>query len=206
MLSSRDWEGRDMEIRLGALKTAVHLVHARAVTSAAEGRPAEAEIAYSTLFQTLNMLCADPQEESSGWLRLVPTLTRLTSRLALDALAASRLGQMQVRAATLLDLPDITSIASLPDIYEVIDAAIVVGNQREASGDIRGCCTVYWAAGQALLAAQLTRGIPGYTRALAPIRQVHEAEPPIRALDAGAMRFYARTLHVAFGPALQIAG
>jgi hypothetical protein len=195
-----------MEMQLAALKTAVRTVHARAVALAADGRSDEAEVAYITLFQTVNVLCADLQDEVTGWPRVVLALTRLGLRLGLDALAASRLGQMQVRAATLLDLPDVTSLATMADMCDVIDRALATGRQREASGDIRGCCTVYWAAGQALLAAQVTRGIPGYTKALTPIRQVHEAEPPTRTLDPGGLRFYARTLQLAFGAAVLVAG
>lgn len=201
-----DREGVYMEIQLEALKVSVRTVHAHAMVLAADGRPDEGEVAYATLFQVVSALFADPPDEVSGWPRVVPVLTRLSVRLGLDALAASRLGQMQVRAATLLDLPKVTTLATMADIGDVIDRALATGKQREASGDIRGCCTVYWAAGQALLAAHVTRGIPGYTKALAPIRQVHEAEPPTRTLDPGGLRFYARTLQLAFGAAVPVAG
>ena len=50
------------------------------------------------------------------------------------------------------------------------------------------------------------RGFPGYARALAPIRQVHEAEPPAHALDPAGVDAYAWALRHAFDAALRVIG
>ena len=195
-----------MEMRIKALKAAIAEVSARAARLETEGQSGRAEEVYATLLQVLNALFANSEEQGHGWARVVLPLTDLSRRLALDALAPQRLGQLQARADTLFDLPDITQIGSLSDVHEAIAAAIGVGAPRYNSGDIRGCCTMYWAVGQTLLAAQAVRGFPGYARALAPIRQVHETEPPLRPLDPAGVDAYAWTLRHAFDAALNVAG
>ncbi len=193
-----------MGTRIAALKTAIGEVSVRAARLESAGLTERAEEAYVTLLQVLNALFSTPEEH--GWCRVVPALTDLNRRLPLDTLAPQLLGQLQTRAAALFDLPGITQIASLSDVHQAIVAAISVGSHRYNSGDIRGCCTMYWATGQALLSAQVVRGFPGYARVLAPIRQVHETEVPTHPLDHAAADAYAWALRHAFDAALQVSG
>src|SRR5579863_9363627 len=104
---------------------------------------AQATVAYATLLQTLGAISAAETEHDHGWRHVVSLLTDRGRRLAVDALAAQQIAQMQVRAATLLDLPAITQIERLADIHAPIAAAIEVGAPRYNAGDIAGCCTIY---------------------------------------------------------------
>jgi hypothetical protein len=202
--------GTSEETRMGthiaALKAAIGEVSVRAARLESAGLIERAAEAYVTLLQVLNALFSPAEEQGYGWGRVVPALTDLNRRLALDALAPQLLGQLQTRAAALFDLPDITQIASLAEVHQAIVSAISVGAPRYNSGDIRGCCTMYWATGQALLCAQAVRGFPGYARVLAPIRQVYETEVPTHPLDRPAADAYAWALRHAFDAALQVSG
>lgn len=195
-----------MALDIARIKAAIVEVGTRATALEADGHAKQAQVAYETLFLVLHALCATGDDQTPGWARVVAPLTDLNRRLALDALAPPRLGQLRVRAAALLDLPDLTQVASPDDIQNTIVGAIGIGAPRYNNGDTLGCCTIYWATGQALLAAQASRGFVGYARALAPIRQVHEAEPPARTLDGAGIDDYAWTLRHAFDAALKVVG
>lgn len=191
--------------RLAALKTAVLAAGETARDLAARGRMESAEVAYHTLLVTLNELLRG-EESLRGWQRVAALLAALDSRLPLDALAASRAGELQIRAQAMLDLPDLTVLASIEDIHDTIAAAIAVGAPRYNVGDIAGCCIIYWATLHTILAAPATRGFPGHARALAQLRPVAEAEIPPRPLDAGAIDRYAWVLRHAFDATLAIKG
>jgi hypothetical protein len=153
------------------------------------------------------MRCARPSPPPKGsrpggheWSQ---ALANLGHRLPVDALAHGNLAQLSVRAATLLDLPDATTVDSLADIQQLIRFALLRGTERFNRGDVRGCCMAYWASGQVLLAVLVSRGVRGGARVLAPIRQAHDPEAPSRPLDESEMRFFAWALRLGFDGALK---
>jgi hypothetical protein len=154
--------------------------------------------------RTLHTQTLDAEAQGLGWLRIVHLLTSFERRISLDALDATRLGLLQVRVNTLLDLPEIATLDALSELQEAIVAAIQIGAPRYNAGDVRGCCTIYWATANALLCARVTRGFAGYARALAPLRQVHEAEVPTTSLDATGIDAYAWAMRRAFDAALAV--
>jgi hypothetical protein len=184
--------------RLAALKAAVFVADERARDLAARGRVESAEIAYHTLLVTLHTLLGS-EESSRGWQRVAALLADLDTRLPLDALAASRAGELRIRAQAMLDLPDLTALTGMDDIHDTIAAAITVG-------DIIGCCTAYWATLHTILVAPAARGFPGHARALAQLRPVTEAEVAPLPLDAGDIDRYAWVLRHAFDATLAIKG
>jgi hypothetical protein len=191
--------------RLAALKGAVLAAGETARDLAARGRTESAEIAYHTLLITLHALLHG-EESLRGWQRVAALLADLDTRLPLDALAASRAGELQIRAQAMLDLPDLTTLAGMDGIHDTIAAAITVGAPRYNAGDIAGCCIIYWATLHTILAAPATRGFPGHARALAQLRPVAEAEMPPLPLDAGGIDRYAWVLRHAFDVTLAIKG
>jgi hypothetical protein len=189
--------------RLATLKGAVFVVGERARDLAARGRIESAEVAYHTLLVTLRALLG-AEESSRGWQRVAALLADLDTRLPLDALAASRAGELQIRAQAMLDLPELTALAGLEDIHDTSAAAITVGAPRYNAGDIIGCCTIYWATLHTILAAPATRGFPGHARALAQLRPAAEAEMPPLPLDTGGIDRYAWVLRHALDATLAI--
>lgn len=198
--------GLSMATHIAATKAAIVEVNTRAAVLASEGRGDRAEVAYETLFQVLNAIFSSPEEQAIGWGRAVVPLTTLGRPLPLDALGPTPLERLRIRTQALLDLPDIARVASLDEVHEAIVAAIRVGAPRYNGGDFRGCCTIYWATGEALLGALATRGFSGYSRALGPIRQLHEADPPHHALSETEIDEFAWTLRHAFDAALKVNG
>jgi hypothetical protein len=193
-------------VDIAAIKMATVEATTRATALEYADRSDPAVIVLETLFQTLRVLCSAEPDDGQGWLRVVLSLADLDRRLPLDALGATRLAQLRTRATTLLDVPAIESVEGLPDIHDYILAAINVGSHRYNHGDVRGCCTIYWATGRALLAARPTRGFPGHARTLAFLRQAHEGEPPALPLDDASVDAYAWTLRHAFDAALKVTG
>ena len=145
---------------------------------------------------------------------MVLVVTHPTNCLPLDALEAQPVRRLQIRAATLLDLPEVTlldlpevtRLTCLDDLQAPIRADLAIALARRKARDLRGCCTLHWATSGALVAAQVTRAFPGYTKALAPIRQAYEAEPPAHVLDEQGISFYAFTLRVALEADLAVTG
>ncbi|HLZ21483.1 MAG TPA: hypothetical protein VKQ30_05105 [Ktedonobacterales bacterium] len=191
-----------MEIQFTALKAAIAESDARARTFLARSRLDAAEATYETSLMLLCKLMDASADQLHGWQRAAHIIADLRQRILLDALAPSRMGELQVRAAALLDLPDLLTIASQEDIHEAIASAIQVGAPRYNAGDVRGCCTVYWATAQSLVAAPATRGFPGYARALAQLRAVLETAPPVVSFGTDGVDALAWALRGAFDATL----
>jgi hypothetical protein len=198
--------GRRIAVHLPELKEVVNETHARAAVLQNEGQDYLAAQAYTTLFARLNAHFTGAHAQTLGWPQVVLAVTQLSNRLSLDALERQHVRRLRIRAATLLDLSEVTTLTCLNDIQSPIRTDLAIALTRREAGDFRGCCTVHWATGRALLAAQVTRAFPGCAKAMAPIRQAHEADPPQHALDERGISFYAFTLRVALEAALAIRG
>lgn len=183
--------------------------------SCAEAAAKAAELEYATRadaaadslaadLRALHAQTLDAEALGLGWLRVAHLLTTIERRLALDTLDTTQLGQLQTRLNALLDLPEIATVDSLGEIHDAIVAAIQTGAPRYNAGDIRGCCTIYWATGNALLYARPLRGFAGYARALAPLRQVLEGEVPPQPMDPARVDAYAWAMRRAFDAALAV--
>jgi hypothetical protein len=127
---------------------------------------------------SLHALLQADNEQLQGWWRAALLLSDANHALLLDMLGASPLEMCQLRISALRDLPEIGATNSLADIHTGIAGAINIGAPRYNAGDIIGCCTVYWATLMALVSAPVLRGFPGYARAIAPLREIAEQEPP----------------------------
>jgi hypothetical protein len=173
-----------MGIEIAALKAAVIEADARARLWLSEGRLDAVEGGYETLLATLNALLSSNEEYPHGWQQVALVLTDLNRRLTIDALASGRGSELQMRAAALLDLPDMVNVRDLADIHNALAAAINIGSPRYNSGDIRGCCRLYWTTIQTVLAAPAVRGFAGHAKALGHLRAAVETEPPSLPLDA----------------------
>lgn len=188
---------------LAALKAVTRNTIQRAASLEVQGQIGEAQALCVALFDRLHTFFPPAGELAPGWPRVVAALTDLSHRLSVDALARGILAQLYVRAATLLDLPDITDLTSLSESSQIIRSAVELGTERYNRGDVRGCCIIYWASGQVLLAAVGSRGISGSARVLAPIRQTQESEPPARPFDRSEMHFFCWALRLGFDTALK---
>jgi hypothetical protein len=193
-------------MRLAAIKLACGEINSRASALEYRGRADLSLVAYEAFLQTINVLSNGDEQDGRAWLRVVLMVSDTSRRLALDALSADRAALVQTRMSTLLDIPDIERIETLDDIYDAINAAISIGAPRYNSGNPRGCCTVYWATGQTLLNARVTRGLPGLARALGQLKQLLEAEPPTQPLDQRGIDVYAWDLRHALDAALKPTG
>ena len=127
---------------------------------------------------SLHALLQADDDQLLGWRRAALTLSDATHALLLDMLSTSPLELCQLRIAALRYLPEVGAVSSIADIHGVIGAAINIGAPRYNAGDIVGCCTVYWATVVALVAAPVLRGIPGHAKAIAPLKELAEQEPP----------------------------
>lgn len=168
-----------MEIQIAMLKAAAAETDARARAFLARNRLDAAESSYETLLIVLHMLLDAATDQLHGWQRAAYLITNARQRILLDALAPSHMGELQIRCAALLDLPEIITVASQADIQKIIAAAIQTGAPRYNGGDVRGCCIVYWATAQSLLGAPATRGFPGHARAMSQLRTAIEIDPPV---------------------------
>ncbi|HLJ79835.1 MAG TPA: hypothetical protein VKT52_00025 [Ktedonobacterales bacterium] len=195
-----------MEIPITALKAAVAEANRRARAFLARNRLDAAESTYETLLMVLSVLLDADAEQLRGSQRAAYIIADPRQRILLDALAPSRMGELQIRAAALLDLPDQLTVASIDDIHSTIAAAINLGAPRYNAGDVRGCCTIYWATAETLVAAPATRGFPGYARALGQLRAVLEAPPPAVPFGAEGVDTLAWALRNAFDATLTIKG
>ncbi len=193
------------EARLAALKAAVMDCGTYASGLQVEGRQDAVEGLYTALHLTVrHLLYADGTPR--GWQRAALLASDLRMRQTLDALALDRVGELQVRAAALLELPAIVSVESFEHITAAIATAINTGAPRYNAGDIRGCCVVYWGTIQTLVAAPATRGFPNYARALGQLRAGADLEPPPFPLDDAGVDDYAWALRQAFDAVLAMQG
>lgn len=191
-------------MRLITLKAAVSVASLRGQQLAMEGRQETADLLFEVTLATVHPLLDEETEAQTGWLQAARLLTDGERRLVLDGLGVSRGGQCQTRLAAVLDLPEIASIAALDEVHDAIGATIAIGAPRYNAGDIRGCCIVYWATMQALLAAPVFRGIPQYARALAPIKAMLERQPPPLPLSDAGIDAFAWDLRHAFDATLKL--
>jgi hypothetical protein len=194
-----------MGVQIAALKAAVVEVDARARLLQTNRQFEVAEASYATLLITINALLEAENTPLYGWQRAAQIITNIHTRLQIDALAPSRIEELQIRLATLLDLPDLTSVSSQADITQAIAAAINVGAPRYNAGDIWGCCTIYWATMQSLVHAPATRGFAGYARVITVLRSAIEIEPSPFPLDAAGVDDFAWVLRHAFDDAVRLA-
>ena len=165
-----------MAVRLAAIQASVattwNYVQSSQVT------PQTATGIYLTALQSLHALLQADDEQLQGWWRAALFLSDPNHALLIDTLGASPLEQCQLRLATLRDLPQIDAIYSLEDIHTIVTGAVRIGAPRYNSGDVVGCCTIYWATMMTLVSAPVFRGFPGHARAMAPLREIVEQEPP----------------------------
>lgn len=194
-----------MGVQIAALKAAVVEIDARARLLQTNRQLTAAEASYDTLLITINTLLDAESDTLYGWQRAAQIITDTRTRLQIDALAPSHIEELQTRLATLLDLPDLTSLGSQADITQVIAAAITVGAPRYNAGDIWGCCTIYWGTMQSLVHAPATRGFGGYARVINVLRSTLESEPSPFPFDAAGVDDFAWVLRRAFDDAVRIA-
>jgi|GEM_PF-1169253 hypothetical protein len=193
-------------IRLNAVKALAAQISSRVTQAPGNTRIEVAEASYSTLLLTMHTMLGSDQETLKGWQQVAWLVSNLNIRLLIDMLADNRVAELQVRVATLLDIPDLPPISSLADIHEAIHAAIRVGAPRYNSGDQRGCCTVYWATIQTLLATTPVRGFPGFARALGQLRPIAELEVQLMSLGPEQTDELAWEMRHALDAALEING
>ncbi len=178
-------------MQLQSLKTTIQGIMARAEQLRG---PTERQTLYLHTCQVLTLLLEAPGEAQPGWSRAALTLLRplaerqsgpmpsitasrplfaaQRSRPLVEAIgAAPALTEFQEHLQTILELPDITSIASLEEILTVLEAAISVGAPRYNRGDIAGCARLYLATALTLVNAQVSRGFAGQARALDTLKK-----------------------------------
>ena len=163
--------------RLATIKAMVAQIQAHMAEVPISARGEAAEASFWTLLMSMHATLFMPDEEPfKGWQQVVWQLTNLQTRLLVDMLAQSPLGELQARVVTLLDIPDLPPIDDLAAIHEAIKAAIRIGAPRYNSGDHAGCCTVYWATIQTLIATMPAKGVAGFARALGKLRPIAELD------------------------------
>ena len=178
-------------MRLQSLKTTIQGIVAQGDQSRS---PAERQTLYLHTCQVLTLLLDAPDEAGPGWSRAALTILRpMTTRQSgpMPALTTSRsllspqrsrplveavgnaptLVELQESLLTVLELPDITSLASLAEVLAPIEAAISAGAPRYNRGDIAGCARLYLATMLTLAHAQVSRGFPGQARALDTLKK-----------------------------------
>jgi hypothetical protein len=162
--------------RLATVKLVVAQIQAHLAELPSSARSEAAEASFWTLLKSMHATLFMVEEEPlKGWLQVAWQLTNLHTRLLVDMLAPP-LGELQIRVATLLDIPDLPPIDGLAGIHEAIKAAIRIGAPRYNSGDHAGCCTIYWATIQTLLATVPAKGVAGYARTLGQLRPIAERD------------------------------
>ena len=162
--------------------------------------PTERQTLYLHTCLVLTLLLETPDEVQPGWtkaaLMLLSTLAEHQSG-PMASLAGSRrlvaaqrtrpvvevmsataaLTEAREHLQTLIELPDITTITSLDEILQSIEAAISVGAPRYNRGDIAGCARLYLATALTLVNAQMSRGFAGQARAMDILKKgVSEAQ------------------------------
>lgn len=195
-----------MAVQIAALKAAVVEIDARARLLLASQHLNAAEASYDTLLVAINTLLEVESESLFGWQRAAQIISDTQTRLPIDALAPSHIEELQTRLATLLDLPDLTTVSSQADIKQVIAAAINVGAPRYNDGDIWGCCTIYWGTMQSIIHAPAARGFAGYARVVTVLRTAIESKPSPFPLDAAGVDDFAWVLRHALDDAMRIIG
>jgi hypothetical protein len=178
-------------MQLQSLKTTIQGMMARAEQLRGLS---ERQTLYLHTCQVLTLLLEAPGEAQPGWARAALALLRpMAERHSgpMPSLTASRplfptprsrplvetiapppaLTEFQECLQTVLELPDITNIASLEEILTCLEAAISVGAPRYNRGDIAGCARLYLATALTLVNAQVSRGFAGQARALDTLKK-----------------------------------
>jgi hypothetical protein len=182
-------------------------IQARSAELPLSTRNEAVEASFWTLLVSMHATLFSPDEEPfKGWQHVVWQLTSLHTRLLVDMLAPSPLGELQMRVATLLDIPDLPPIDDLASIHTAIRAAIRVGAPRYNNGDPAGCCTAYWATIQTLVATLPAKGFAGYARALGQLRPIAELDVLPIALTPEDIDKLAWDMRHAFDAALEVNG
>ncbi len=195
-----------MGISLATIKRVVTEAQMRVEALASERLRYALAPVYEMALSSVYTFVTESDDPPSGWVRVAALLTNMRQRLLIDALGAAPLEQLQARVRSLLDLPEIITIEALDDIHFAIRTAISIGAPRYNSGDIQGCCTVYWATMQAILLAPAPRGFNGYARALGSLRNAIEGDPPTAPFDSQGTDDFAWELRDAFDAALRVTG
>ena len=192
-------------LRLATVKSVVAQIQARVGELPLSARKEAAEASFWTLLMSMHATLFIPDEEAfKGWQHVVWQLTNLHTRLLVDMLAPSPLGELQIRVTTLLDIPDLPPIDDLASIHTAIKAAIRIGAPRYNNGDLAGCCTAYWATIQTLLATLPAKGFSGYARALGQLRPIAELDILPIALTPPDIDKLAWDMRYAFDAALEV--
>jgi hypothetical protein len=179
-------------MQLLSLKSAIQRIVAQAEQLSNQS---ERQTLYAHTCQVLALLLEAPGEAGPGWpkaalllLRPQPerqsgpslalsgafsTPSRSRSHSVVETTSApqSSLAMLQEQLLTILELPDITTLAALDDIQQPIEQAISVGAPRYNRGDIAGCARLYLATALTLTSAQVSRGFPGQARALDTLKK-----------------------------------
>lgn len=192
-------------MRLTAIQASVAMTWS-SIIQASQISPQTATNVSMVALRSLHALMAADDEQTQGWWRAAYPLTDIDHALLLDTLGTSQLEQCQLRFSALRDLPDIDAISSMEEIHAVIGGAIGIGAPRYNSGDIVGCCTIYWATMMTLTAAPVYRGFPGHARAMGSLRDIIEREPPILPIIGQGVDEFAWQLRHALDAVLAIPG
>jgi hypothetical protein len=165
-----------MAVRLAAIKASLATTWTYVQSPQATSQLA-ASVGTAAL-QSLNALLLADDEQIHGWWRAAVILSDPGHALLLDTLGSSPLERCELRIAALRDLPEVNSVGSMDEMHAIIGDAINIGAPRYNSGDIVGCCAVYWATMMALASAPVFRGFPGHARAVTPLKEIVEQTPP----------------------------
>lgn len=195
-----------MPFRLASAQTAATEAQTRARALLDMSEVSGAEMVYETLLATLDLVLRQDGDTQPASERTLLMITGASQRLPIDAFHPARLDQLATRVGAILDIPELTTLASIDEMRRVISAAIAVGAPRYNAGDIRGCCRIYWVTMYTLVAAPAFRGFLGYERALGQMRSVVERAAPMVPLDAASIDEYAWAMRRAFDAALQTPG
>ena len=190
-------------VRLSAVKRATGDIRSRVTSLEKFGRSSVAETALETGLLALFAILDEEDEAPRGWLRAA-LLAFGAAPTALDALAPTRLTQLQVRLQAIDALPDVMAVDSLRQMQDFVLGAINAGVLRYNAGDVPGCCAIYWAVATTLLACPASRGFPGYARAMGYLRSALEFEKRANGFDSEAANAYAWNLRRAFDAVLAL--
>lgn len=164
-------------------QTLIATVDAAVQNDLAAGHPEAAVARRETLLVLVGPALMSAEDPAPAWIRAARVISDTSTPGVLDALEAAPARRLQSRINALHDVPPLAAIGALAEMHEVIGRAIAIGAPRYNGGDIRGCCTVYWATTQALVLAPVFRGFPNYARAVAALRPVLDGPLPGRPLD-----------------------
>ncbi len=153
----------------------------------------ERQLFYLHTSQVLTLLLETPGESGPGWARAAMELlrpqaerqsgplaatpgafklaSRQQSRPLVELMPPAPQTQTQEHLLTILELPEVVSIGSFPELQAFIEDAIAIGAPRYNRGDVAGCARLYLATALTLIHAQISRGFPGQARALDTLKK-----------------------------------